>query len=82
MIPQALGNDVVVEVKYQVGAEVKTRTVQLNEYPSSAPITSWAVGTRYTYRLYYSKDAQMDDIIYFAPSTEGWTEGGIIEVIL
>ena len=82
MIPQALGNDVVVEVKYQVGAEVKTRTVQLNEYPSSAPITSWAVGTRYTYRLHYSKDAQMDDIIYFAPSTEGWAEGGIIEVTL
>ncbi len=82
MIPQALGNDVVVEVEYQVGTEVKTRTVQLNQYPASAPITSWAVGTRYTYRLYYSKDAQMDDIIYFAPSTEGWTEGGIIEVIL
>ena len=82
MIPQALGNDVVVEVDYKVGDEVKTRSVQLNQYPASAPITSWAVGTRYTYRLYYSKDAQMDDIIYFAPSTEGWAEGGIIEVIL
>ena len=82
MIPQTLGDDVVVEVEYKVGAEVKTRTVQLNKYPTSAPITSWEVGTRYTYRLYYSKDAQMDDIIYFAPSTEGWTEGGTIEVIL
>lgn len=82
MIPQVLGDDVVVEVEYQVGTEIKTRTVQLNQYPASDPITSWAVGTRYTYRLYYSKDAQMDDIIYFAPSTEGWTEGGIIEVIL
>ena len=88
MIPQTLGNDVVVEVDYQVGSEVKTRTVQLNQYPKSttdnpvSPITSWAVGTRYTYRLYYSKNAQMDDIIYFAPSTEGWTEGGVIEVIL
>lgn len=82
MIPQALGNDVVVEVDYKVGDEVKTRSVQLNQYPASAPITSWAVGTRYTYRLYYSKDAQMDDIIYFAPSTEGWAEGGIIEVTL
>ena len=82
MIPQTLANDVVVEVEYQVGTEIKTRTVQLNQYPTSAPITSWAVGTRYTYRLYYSKDAQMDDIIYFAPSTEDWAEGGIIEVIL
>ena len=82
MVPQALGDDVVVEVEYKVGTEVKTRSVQLNKYPTSAPITSWEVGTRYTYRLYYSKDAQMDDIIYFAPSTEGWTEGGTIEVIL
>lgn len=82
LVPQALGNDVVVEVEYKVGSEVKTRTVQLNQYPASAPITSWEVGTKYTYRLYYSKDAQMDDIIYFAPSTEGWTEGGTIEVIL
>lgn len=82
LIPQTLGNDVVVEVEYQVGAEIKTRTVQLNQYPATTPITSWAVGTRYTYRLYYSKDAQMDDIIYFAPSTEGWAEGGIVEVVL
>lgn len=82
MVPQTLGDEVVVEVEYKVGSEVKTRSVQLNKYPISAPITSWEVGTRYTYRLYYSKDAQMDDIIYFAPSTEGWTEGGTIEVIL
>lgn len=82
MIPQALGNDVVVDVTYKVGDEVKTRTVQLNQYPATSPITSWAVGTSYTYRLYYSKDAQMADIIYFAPSTEGWADGGIIEVIL
>jgi hypothetical protein len=92
MIPQTLGDNVVVDVKYQVGEEIKTRTVQINKYSrvktkdeevvDSTPISRWEVGTRYTYRLYYSKDAQMDDIIYFAPSTEGWTEGGVIEVIL
>ena len=92
MIPQTLGDDVVVDVEYQVGEEIKTRTVQVNLYSrvktkdeevvDSTPISRWEVGTRYTYRLYYSKDAQMDDIIYFAPSTEGWTEGGVIEVIL
>jgi hypothetical protein len=92
MIPQTLGDDVVVDVEYQVGEEIKTRTVQINKYSrvktkdgeevDSTPISRWEVGTRYTYRLYYSKDAQMDDIIYFAPSTEGWTEGGVIEVIL
>ena len=92
MIPQTLGDDVVVDVEYQVGEEIKTRTVQVNLYSrvktkdeevvDPTPISKWEVGTRYTYRLYYSKDAQMDDIIYFAPSTEGWTEGGVIEVIL
>ena len=82
MIPQSLGNDVVVEVKYKVGTEVKTRNVQINQYPAVSPIVSWEVGTRYTYRLYYSQDAQLDDIIYFSPSTEGWTEGRIIEVLL
>ena len=82
ILPQTLGNDVVVEVGYKVGNEVKTRTVQLNQYPADNPITSWEVGTRYTYRLYYSQSAQMDDIIYFAPSTQTWADGGIIEVLL
>ena len=92
MIPQTLGDDVVVDVEYQVGEEIKTRTVQINLYSrvktnedeqvDTTPISKWEVGTRYTYRLYYSKDAQMDDIIYFAPSTEDWTEGGVIEVVL
>jgi hypothetical protein len=82
MIPQTLGNDVVVEVEYQVGTEVKTRTLQLNEYPASAPIIKWEVGKRYTYRLYYSSSAQKSDIIYFAPSTEGWGDPTIIEVVL
>lgn len=82
MMPQALGDNVVVEVVYTVGGETKTRTVQLNQYPATDPITEWEVGTKYTYRLFYSKNAQIQDIIYFSPGTEGWTEGGIIEVIL
>lgn len=82
MMPQALGDDVVVEVVYTVGGETKTRTVQLNQYPATDPITEWEVGTKYTYRLFYSQNAQIQDIIYFSPGTEGWTEGGIIEVIL
>ena len=82
MMPQALGNDVVVEVKYEVGGEVKTRTVQLNQYPATNPITTWEVGTKYTYRLVYSREAQRNDIIYFSPETSVWADGGIIEVIL
>ena len=82
MMPQALGNDVVVEVQYEVGGEVKTRTVQLNQYPADKPITAWEVGTKYTYRLVYSREAQRNDIIYFSPETSVWADGGIIEVIL
>ena len=82
MMPQVLGNDIVVEVKYKVGEEIKTRSVQINQYPATAPITEWKVGTKYTYRLVYSKNAQIQDIIYFAPSTEGWDEGDAIEVLL
>ena len=82
MMPQALGNDVVVEVKYEVGGEMKTRTVQLNQYPATNPITVWNVGTKYTYRLVYSREAQKNDIIYFSPETDEWADGGIIEVIL
>ena len=82
MMPQALGNDVVVEVKYEVGNEVKTRSVQLNQYPADQPITAWEVGTKYTYRLVYSREAQRNDIIYFSPETDVWADGGVIEVIL
>jgi hypothetical protein len=90
LMPQTLGNDVVVDVTYTVGGTSKTRTVQLNQYPQGkdkdgntlTPITKWEVGTKYTYRLVYSKEAQKDDIIYFAPETADWTDGGIIEVIL
>ena len=82
MLPQTLGDNVVVEVVYTVGGEQKTRTVQLNQYPADDPITEWEVGTKYTYRLFYSKNAQIQDIIYFSPGTEGWTEGGVVEVLL
>ena len=82
MMPQALGNDVVVEVTYEVGNEVKTRSVQLNQYPADQPITAWEVGTKYTYRLVYSREAQRNDIIYFSPETDVWADGGVIEVIL
>jgi hypothetical protein len=82
MMPQALGNDVVVEVEYEVGNEVKTRSVQLNQYPADQPITAWEVGTKYTYRLIYNREAQRNDIIYFSPETDVWADGGVIEVIL
>lgn len=82
LMPQELTDEVVVEVNYTVGGEPKTRTVILNDYPKDNPITQWEVGTKYTYRLFYSKNAQIKDIIYFSPGTENWADGGIIEVLL
>lgn len=82
LMPQTISDDMIVEVKYKVGSEEKTRNVQLNKYPSTNPIVKWNVGTKYTYRLVYSKAAQKQDIIYFSPSTEEWAEGGIIVVTL
>lgn len=82
LLPQTLNDDVVVEVKYLVGGELKTRNVQLNKYPATNPIIEWKPGTKYTYRLVYSADAQKQDIIYFSPSTDVWADGGIVEVTL
>ena len=82
LLPQTLSDNVVVEVKYLVGGELKTRNVQLNKYPATNPIKAWEPGTKYTYRLVYSADAQKQDIIYFSPSTQDWTDGGIVEVTL
>ena len=85
LIPQELTDDVMIEISYKVGGEAKTKTIQLNEYPKASgvePISKWNVGTRYTYRLFYGKASEMQDIIFFSPSTDGWTEASIIEVLL
>ena len=45
-------------------------------------ITSWDIGTKYVYRLVYSKGAAKKDKIYFAPSTEGWKDAGVAVIDL
>ena len=35
------------------------------------------MGTRYTYRLYYSAESASQDKIYFSPSSEGWKDAGV-----
>ena len=82
VMPQELADATVVEITYTVGSEEKKRSVQLNAFPAADPITEWEIGTRYTYRLYYSKASEIQDIIYFSPSTGEWANGGIIEVLL
>lgn len=85
LLPQALADDVELEIKYTVGDEPKTKTVKLNEYPKgsgTSPITEWEIGTRYTYRIVYGKSSEKQDIIYFSPSTEGWQDVFGIEIVL
>lgn len=82
LMPQTLADDVVLDINYMVGDEVKTKTVQLNTYPEGSPMTTWKIGYRYTYRLYYSKDSEKHDIISFGPSTSDWVDGGKIEIKL
>lgn len=83
VMPQDLSDDVTIEITYTVGnAENKTKSIYLNQYPSGNPLTSWKLGYRYTYRLYYSKDTEKADIISFGPTTADWADGGIIEVKL
>ena len=45
-------------------------------------ISSWEMGKRYTYRLYYSSDTADKDKIYFAPSTQDWQDVDVIVVPL
>ena len=82
LMPQVLANEVVAEIQYKVDENVKTKTVQLNTYPSGSPVTEWKLGYRYTYRLYYTTDTEKKDIISFGPSTDDWSDGGVIEVTL
>ena len=82
VMPQVLADDVVLEVVYKVDTQTKTKTIQLNTFPALTPIVEWNLGYRYTYRLLYSKDTEKKDIITFSPSSEGWVDGGIIEVKL
>lgn len=82
LMPQDLADYVVLDINYMVGNEPKTKTVQLNTYPEASPMTTWKIGYRYTYRLYYSKDTEKHDIISFGPSTSDWADGGKIEIKL
>lgn len=82
LMPQEIEDDVVAEIQYKVDETEKTKTVQLNTYPSDSPVTEWKLGYRYTYRLYYTTDTEKKDIISFGPSTDDWFDGGVIEVKL
>lgn len=83
LLPQTLADDVELVITYKIGnADGKTKTVKLNQYPKTSPLTHWNWGTKYTYRLYYSATSEIQDRIFFSPSTEGWIDAGIVEIPL
>ena len=92
-MPQALTDGAMLRIHYTVGNQSTYKDIKLNaqqafstpDNPDSATkitIGKWAIGKRYTYRLVYSDATQQQDMIYFAPSTDGWTDENIIVVNL
>ena len=95
LMPQTLSDNAYVEITYAIGdassINVHTSTVKLkaalkkhpdNETLSSESITEWEMGTRYTYRLFYSSEAASKDMIYFSPSSDGWHDAGVAVIDL
>lgn len=83
VMPQELTNNAKLIVDYTVDNTPATKTVILNSAPtltagtenySGQHIEEWVMGTRYTYRLYYSAESASQDKIYFAPASDGWQD--------
>lgn len=92
LMPQELTDDAVVTVNYKVNGRANSKTVNLkglqsykkvnNEDVVTGTVSSWEMGKRYTYRLYYSSATADRDKIYFAPSTDEWQDVDVIIVNL
>lgn len=80
VLPQSLSDDAKLRVDYTVNGSPAYKIVNLNtaveDKENGAVISSWVMGTRYTYRLYYSEESASQDKIYFAPSSDGWKDAG------
>ena len=89
LLPQDLPENALIEVKYKIkehtDEDVLTKTIKFHDLkdPNGKKLSEeWKIGTKYTYRLVYTKETSKKDRIYFAPSTEAWDDGGIIVVNL
>ena len=77
--------DLKIKVDYIVGETPRSKEFKVKDYPqveNRSQLTAWERGVRYTYRLYYTEASEKTDMIYFAPSTDGWVEEAVIEVKL
>ena len=85
LLPQELTDKAMLKVEYTINGSPATKKVYLKNAlkltadgdVSSTAITTWEMGTKYTYRLYYSAESASQDKIYFSPSSEGWKDAGV-----
>ncbi len=92
LMPQELTDDATVTVNYKVNGTPNSKTIKLkglesyknvdNTDVATGTISSWEIGKRYTYRLYYSSATANRDKIYFSPSTDDWDDVDVIIVNL
>ena len=79
LLPQELSDNAVLKVDYTVNGSDAHKIVKLNSAvdQSDQNITEWEMGTKYTYRLYYSAASASQDKIYFSPSSDSWEDAGV-----
>lgn len=93
LLPQELPSNAYLVVEYTVNDAKATKTLQLNtarlvvkdssgNESEGAAITTWELGTRYTYRLVYSAAAADKDKIYFSPKSDNWKDAGVAVIDL
>lgn len=94
LIPQTIGStdkEIYLKVVYTVDGNEKVKYVQLNNRLSLESkkdegdeelINEWKMGYRYTYRITYDAGSAQKDMIYFAPSTEAFTDEKVVVVSL
>lgn len=72
LMPQDLSDDAQLEIIYTVNGKERTKYVPLNtlESTTKGTISSWDLGTRYTYCLHYKAQGK----IFFAPAVDEWID--------
>ena len=84
LMPQELGDEAEIYVGYTVNGSFHSKVAKIKGLldVKDTPVTTWNMGTRYTYRLVYSSSTAAKDVIYFAPGTEAWKEHDVVVVEL
>ena len=92
VLPQTITADVKAYVEYTIDGVLNKKTVLLKDAlkvskvgedtVTDEKLSFWEMGSRYTYRLWYSEKSASKDRIYFAPNSEGWVDAGAYRIEL